>query len=343
MRIGILTFHYACNYGAMLQAYATQRLLLSLGYEVEVIDYRNTLVEEGYSVWNFKKDLLKTLPRAFSRAVRNSRFFGFMKERLLLSDDDFDRFDALLFGSDQIWNERITGGFDKVYWGDFQTRARKIAWAASANVLSFSDLEYVSKCLSSFSAVSVREESLKALIQPVTTFPVECVQDPTLLLGRDEWEKLSGPAGDGGYVLAYPMLYDDLVIETARSIAERKGLRLVILSKNASYRPYRNMIQWAGPEEFVSCFVKASVVVTSSFHGTAFSVIFKKPFMAVVESGKRNLRVESLLHSLGLDDRISDGSDIEVVDRPVDGEGIDRALAGFRRDAIDFLNRSLQC
>ncbi|MDO4842811.1 MAG: polysaccharide pyruvyl transferase family protein, partial [Phoenicibacter congonensis] len=64
MKIGILTFHYACNYGAMLQTYATQELLRSMGHDVRVVDYRNKSVEDGYAAWNFKKDLLKTLPRA---------------------------------------------------------------------------------------------------------------------------------------------------------------------------------------------------------------------------------------------------------------------------------------
>uniref|UniRef100_UPI0040251321 polysaccharide pyruvyl transferase family protein n=1 Tax=Candidatus Cryptobacteroides bacterium TaxID=3085639 RepID=UPI0040251321 len=93
MRIGILTFHYACNYGAMLQTYATQEFLRSMGHDVCVVDYRNKSVEEGYAAWNFKIDLLKTLPRAFSRAMRNSRFRHLMKECLVLSKDPFDSFD----------------------------------------------------------------------------------------------------------------------------------------------------------------------------------------------------------------------------------------------------------
>ena len=341
MRIGILTFHYACNYGAMLQTYATQEFMRSLGHEVRVVDYRNKFVENGYATWNFRKDLLKTLPRAFSRMVRNSRFGHFMKKRMALSKEPFDDFDILLFGSDQIWNERITGGFDRVYWGDFQTKAKKVAWAASANVLSFSDMEYVAKCLSGFHAISVREESLRELISPVAPVPVKCVQDPTLMLGRREWESLSGPSWDGGYVLAYPMLCDELVIKAARSIAEDKGLRLVILSKNASYRPYKNMVQWAGPEEFVSYFAGASHVVTSSFHGTSFSVIFRKKFISVVEPGKRNLRVESLLHRVGLENRISDGTNLDSIDLPLDNGLINRILAEIRHEAVNFLNESM--
>lgn len=341
MRIGILTFHYACNYGAMLQTYATQEFLRSMGHEVCVVDYRNKLVENGYATWNFRKDLLKTLPRAFSRAVRNSRFERFMKRRMALSKDAFDDFDILLFGSDQIWNEKITGGFDRIYWGDFQTKARKVAWAASANVLSFSDMEYVAKRLSGFHAISVREESLRELLSGLTSVPVKCVQDPTLMLGRREWEALAGPVRDGGYVLAYPMLCDELVINAARSMAEDKGLRLVVLSKNASYRPYKNMVQWAGPEEFVSYFAGASRVVTSSFHGTAFSVIFRKKFLSVVEPGKRNLRVESLLRRVGLENRISDGSVLDSIELPLDNDLIDKALAEIRQEAADFLNGSM--
>lgn len=137
------------------------------------------------------------------------------------------------------------------------------------------------------------------------------------------------------------MLCDELVIKTAGAIAGAKGLRLVILSKNALYRPYKNMVQWAGPEEFVSYFAGASHVVTSSFHGTAFSIIFRKKFLSVVEPGTRNLRVESLLRKMGLENRLSDGSDMYSIDLPLDNDKIGMALDGLRQEAVDFLKASM--
>ena len=126
MRIGILTLHYAHNYGAMLQTYASVRLLSSLGHEVEVIDYRNPVVSGSYRPWRFDRGrlgsegipyLLKYVPESISRSVRSRGFNRFLR-RLPLTPS-FGGFDAVLVGSDQVWNPRWTGGPDPVYHGDF--------------------------------------------------------------------------------------------------------------------------------------------------------------------------------------------------------------------------------
>jgi hypothetical protein len=172
---------------------------------------------------------------------------------------------------------------------------------------------------------------------------VECLPDPTLLLDREKWLTVASPVRRRGYVLAYPMVWEDKVVQAAREIAAKRGLPLVILSKKALWRPRKDTVQWAGPAEFLSLVEGAACIVTSSFHGTAFSVIFRKPFLSIVPPGERNLRVESLLSSLALEDRLSSGADVRLSEQLPGGEDLDRHLAALRNQSAAFLDKALGC
>ena len=352
MKAGILTFHNARNYGAVLQAWATQEFLLMRGIDAEVIDYRSPVIESSYRVWQAGRDGLKALPRALSRMVRYSRFESFVGRNLRLSSSRYgdgdridDIYDAILFGSDQVWNPALSDGFGGPYWGGFQSSARKIAWATSMNAgaLGPDEAAAVQRLLKGFDAVSVREESLRELLQPLCARTVECLPDPTLLLDREKWLTVASPVRRRGYVLAYPMVWEDKVVQAAREIAAKRGLPLVILSKKALWRPRKDTVQWAGPAEFLSLVEGAACIVTSSFHGTAFSVIFRKPFLSIVPHGERNLRVESLLSSLALEDRLSSGADVRLSEQLPGGEDLDRHLAALRNQSAAFLDKALGC
>ncbi len=326
MKIGILTFHYALNYGAILQAYATCRFLEGLGHQAEIIDYRNPTIEAGYRSFFWSKKALKAapleycwrfLPDYFRRRSRAKSFRRFVIERMNVSFLS-ENYDAVLIGSDQVWNKNITGGYDQHYWGEFPTTAKKVAWCASMNVLELDGPQEIRKRLKNFDAISVREDSLREMLQPLTDLPVTVLQDPVLLLSSNEWSELAEPYGNFGrpYVLAYPMLCEEEVIQRARKVADEKGIDLIVISKNAGRKPFRGLIQCAGPEDFISLVRGASQIVTSSFHGVAFSLIYGKPYEAVVPEGERNPRIESLVRHAG-------------------------DLPEFKQQAIDFLQDTL--
>lgn len=353
MRVGILTFHYAVNYGAVLQAYATQRLLQDLGYEVEMIDYRNRKILKDCNPWLLQRSLflrspiryiLTYFPCAISSSCRNYAFSCFRRKWLRISkkryspeNRELDGYDVVLVGSDQVWNPRCTGGYDPYYWARYRTSARIVAWAASMNrkVLDVTEEETVRRYLSVFSDISVREEALKDLLQPLTEKAISVLADPTLMLPRMEWEQVAGDSVTSGYVLAYPMLEEDKVIEVADMLANSKGLRCVVITNKAYWRPRKGFVQWAPPDKFLAYFRDADYVVTSSFHGTAFALQFAKPFLSIA-SGP-NLRVSSLLWRLNMMDRLSDGSDWQKIDGPIDFTDLGHRLAAFQKDGVEFL------
>lgn len=278
MRIGILTYHYAPNYGAVLQTYASVRLLQALGHEVYVVDYRNAAVARRSGPFFLdherlrkegQKYLLKYPAAAFIKLQRSLALKRFISNRLpLCTYAEASGLDLLLAGSDQIWNKQITGGRDAVYYGESFPGVPKAAWAASAGK-TLPDKEDIDLILKNFRAISVREQSIADLLPGSTILP-----DPTLMLGAEEWKALAHPI-KGRYLLAYPMLYEEEVMTEARRKAKELGLELKVLLPQVKLGAAG--IQTASPEEFLSLINSAEYVVTSSFHGAAFSLLFERP------------------------------------------------------------------
>ena len=283
MKIGILTFHSAINYGAVLQTWASVRFLQSLGHEVSVLDYgkadstfrwdKERLEKEGI------KYVLKWPILVFRRFMIKQKFKNFQKRELpVLPYSKANEMDVLLVGSDQIWNKRFTGGADPVYFGDSNPGVRKVAWAASSGKASLSreDLDRIQR---NFSAISVREHSLATMIPGSVLLP-----DPTMMLSVKQWEHLVHPV-KGSYMLVYPMLYQEEVLEKARTMAGDLGLEMRVLSPAVKLRS--DWIRTAAPDDFVSLFYYASYVVTSSFHGAVFSLLFGRPHTFIYHDDPR--------------------------------------------------------
>ena len=332
MKIGILTFHCAHNYGAVLQAYALQEQLKAFGHEVEMIDYRPSYLTYGYGAFPLPRlkglsplrKILRTgrwglrLPwRVLDVPVRVRRRAGFEKfisEKMNLSRERFaeggrvpaENYDAIVFGSDQIWSPAHTNGGDSVFLGDFPASAGtlKIAYAASAGAASatLGENPLFAGALKNFDAVSVREENLAASLRPKTRLEIETVVDPTLLVDREVWEKIAEPpALDGKYVLVYQVAHNPAADAYARELAAQLGAKVV--SVWAGYSLRRGMLRTETPEQFVGWFKNAACVVSTSFHGTAFSLIFGCPLYYVGNGNAGENRPKQILGALGLEDR----------------------------------------
>lgn len=288
MKIGILTFHSALNYGAALQTWASVHFLQSLGHEVYVLDYENPCIEKVYRpfLWDSGRlaseglgYVLKWPLIAFQRFKRKRAFMSFQKRELLvLPFSKASELDVLFVGSDQVWNGSITGGTDAVYFGDLNQGVRMVAWAASAGKASLNreDLERLRR---NFAAISVREHSLAALIPGSVLLP-----DPTMMLSAQEWGRLVHPVC-GSYLLVYAITYQEEVLEIARNIAGELHLEIRVLSPGVKLRS--GWIQTAAPDDFVSLVYHASYVVTSSFHGAVFSLLFNRPHTFVYHDDPR--------------------------------------------------------
>lgn len=278
MKIGILTFHSADNYGAVLQTYASVRFLRSRGHDAFVLDYRNGEIERAYAPFRWDAEryrnegpvyALKYLPTSILRLCRKLSFNRFRSEYLpMLPFSKACEMDLILVGSDQVWNKNHTGGYDPVYFGEVPAGLKKVAWAASAGkaILSAKEISYAEK---NFAAVSVREKNLAESIPGSCLLP-----DPTSLLTSKEWDSIAGRV-KGDYVLAYPMLHQQEVVEEARLKAKELNLALKVISPGIKLGS--GWKQTSSPDEFVSLFKGAAYVVTSSFHGAVFTLLFERP------------------------------------------------------------------
>lgn len=359
MKIGILTFHCACNYGAVLQCYALQEYLSSCGHDVKVIDYRPASVTGGYRCFDIRRFWGATPCRFYSktkkelsviraRKFRYSAFARFVESRLPLTPrvrNERDAgalaggFDMVIVGSDQVWNPRITGGIDPMYWGDFDHGHSSIISYAASMEDGFSSQveEAVRKYLPSFKAISVREDQLRDSITSVLpSSEVATVVDPVLLLTSSQWDRLpEGKMPEYPYLLYYQVRRSPKAYEIAQTEARRMGLELVCLSAKVELENSDEVIS-SSPEDFVSLFRNASFVVTTSFHGTAFSVLFHKEFVCVDVADGKGSRQRHLLEGLGLSDRIV--STIPEYPMPsVEWQDVERRLDVMRQTSIDFL------
>lgn len=359
MKIGILTFHSAHNYGAVLQAYALKEVLKSMGHSVDIIDYNHKsltktkclMIEKGGIVVKIK-GLVKSIVLLPVSARRKRGFNKFITRWLSPAPLDITceecNVDAFVFGSDQIWNDRLLGDYDPVYFGDFAAAKGKrlISYAASlgrANAAE-DELRFFKEVLEPFTGVGVREKSLQGLLEPYCSSPVEVVLDPTLLADSSLFSPiLKMPSVmNRPYVLIYQITHVSRKMrEMAEAVAEQLGATVVELASclSAKLMPLKN--QGASPEEFIGFIKNAACVFTTSFHGTAFSVIMERPFYTVMRGGDHDERSRSLLGLLGLENRlVTEGESVKFTS--IDFEHPCEKLDELRSSSLLFLKNSLR-
>lgn len=321
MKIGILTFHCAHNYGAVLQCYALKTILKENGYDIEVIDYRPQYLLNPYKIFKlsrfssknpiiFTKNSIKEILTIIKRFRRHNKFEKFIDFYIVPQKSEISNYDVYIMGSDQIWNPRITKGFDPIYFGYFpfcKKNKKYISYAASmeATILTSQQSDFFKSALKNFNSISVRENNLKELLEPLTEKKIHTVLDPTFLLPKSIWDKICiKPNINKKYVLVYQVRENNKLQETAQNIANQLNATVINLCAYPKWKFNLNLIQTASPCEFLGWIKFASCVVTTSFHGTAFSVIFNKPFYCIKLNDKFDSRAESLLKNIGLEDRL---------------------------------------
>lgn len=317
MKIGILTFHRALNYGAVLQCYALQMYLKMLGHEVRVIDYRQAFIEKTYKPFSVVKllnivvrlhfgEAVNYLRRYPARKSKQQKFRQFSERYLDLTSpcteaqipDDFDLY---VHGSDQIWNEKLTGGLDKIYLGEYpvKAQAKKITYAASMKVqLPDEQAKAIfTASLGNFQALSVREQELISLLQPFySQGTIVPVVDPTLLAPRSLWEpfiRLREGVPTERYVALYRVGLQPLAPRQAEEVARGINAKIVEINTLAP-----------DPAQFVSLIYHAECVVSDSFHATVFALLFGKDFYTAASDPGRDVRLTNLLGNFGLESRL---------------------------------------
>ena len=322
MKVGVVTFHSANNYGAVLQTWALQRVLRDLNITTGVINYHPDIIDGLYDPMKLRRGLSRNLLR-FKLYLRNrksliryNKFQSFLKKNInLIGDyrtykelvDAKLNLDAYIVGSDQVWNPTHIGGYDPAYYLEFAENAcKKISYAASlgTDYIVSKHKGDMEKALQSFTAISVRERSIQTAISELAHKPVEIVLDPTLLLNKEDYEEIKVKSKyKGPYILVYSIEKNPELIEFANKISVSLGIPIL------QRRPSKGLINQLEPfytsdaGEFLGHIEAASYVITNSFHGTVFSILYGKPFVSMLhtDTGKRT---EDLLNDLGLSSHI---------------------------------------
>jgi len=305
MKIGILTFHNADNYGAVLQCYALQEKLKELypDDEVSLVNYKCPRIEKSY-IPKFKILRPWTILHYFKLKKLHQKFQDFRTKYLNIGSDDFSKYDLIVYGSDQIWNSHLTER-DLTYFGK-NYNGHKIAYAASDGGEMTYDSD-VCKLLNDFSKISCREKSIAKKLQKVNLqLPISIVCDPVFLLPKDKWLKMAELPEEENYVLTYKVrenLNFDSEAEKLGEKLQKKVIQIVyVKSLRKIFYKGQTMIEGISPEQFVGYFAKADYIMTTSFHATAFSIIFDKPFF-VLNIEKASERITDLLSELQINDR----------------------------------------
>lgn len=359
MKIGIFTFQRSHNYGAVLQAYALKTTLESMGHEVKMVDYWPKSRHGAYKRFDFsflrsfKMSLKERVQRIVihpQRFVRYKRFEDFIHTYLNLPErpqyvkpehiqDDCELY---IYGSDQIWrynNFQKLNGFDEVYWGKFPvTPNRKITYAASMGVLRAgnAELEFIQQHLHHFQALAVREIQLQEIIQPLTEKSVVHVLDPVFLVPAEKW-KLITPEETKikrKYILFYHLVYAGEAVAVVSDLKKKTGLDVIEINGLPFNKTARGIDN--GPLEFLNLIQHAAYVVSTSFHGVVFSIVFKKQFYSL-GMGNNSTRVKSVLDALGIKDRLIPGGHSVDVESKIDYDAVDPKLNSLRQKSIEYL------
>ncbi|MBQ3186929.1 MAG: polysaccharide pyruvyl transferase family protein [Alistipes sp.] len=358
MKIGILTFHCAANYGAVFQTYGLQEALKGLGHEVFIVDYRPEYLLKPYRPFKFSYKTsdsavtnLKHFVRRYllvnpTRRKRLKLFEQFEQKQLHICPmTSIPELDILVFGSDQIWNIGITDGdFDDMYLGEGRIFKGKklVAYAASAgHVDVLKNDQKLIDALGGFAAVAVREKSLSSHLEQRLNKSIPVVLDPVLLAGKEHFLPLIGTRPKRApYLLTFQLGGDFRVSQIGRQMAKEKGLQYVEIRSSAESLN-RDILTSLSPSEVLTYFKYADYIVTSSFHGTALSILFEKSFNVVSIDVRTDERADMLLKATGLFSRKIIGDVAEKCD-DIDYSEVNRLLAEKQASSRDYLIKALQ-
>lgn len=362
-KVGIITWHYFPNFGSALQAYALQRTVWTLGYNAVILNYRDKKYGSCRETKLYLQSVLHGLAsKANLLSVRFSYPFQHFQQvylqqtRLVQNPDDLTAairdFHTIVCGSDQIWAPNV---LNPVYLLNFvPDEIKKVSYAASIGLNAIPDslVPQYRNTLRRFHAVSVRESAGADLIRDTCDISAKVVLDPTLLLGVDAWKTLEHPIKSlpkGRFVFCYFLKRDHDYASGVREFAQKEGLQVIGCSVNADdERWMTRRLKNIGPCEFLWLIHNADAVITDSYHGTIFSLLYHKPFITIErflnsDGICQNSRIYQLRTYFDLGRQIipqDEPDPWEIED--VDYLDFERKLQLLRSDSIHFLQNALR-
>lgn len=357
----IITFHNAQNYGAMLQAYALKETLKDLGLETSFVNYQDKNILADYKLirTNSLKSFLSSIyfmPRNIKRKKSfrsfSDKYLNTKTDKCYTKDDvikDINNVDIVIAGSDQIWNPNLTGGVSDIYTLNLNTQAKKIIYGASVgneDILDIHKEEFKDK-LAHLKHISVRENSIKTKLEKMVSKQVNTVLDPTLLLDLSKWNSLIEENNTDNlkseeYILVYTLFESQEITNIANELSRKTGLKVAHFRKYNAYTNELKSLYTHGPVDFINAFKNAKYVVTNSFHGTVFSILFERNFF-IVTPNTLSGRITDLLRMLNLETRIINGKANIDIDKAIDYVKVRQLLEKEKEYSINYLKKGITC
>ena len=368
MKVLIVTTQRHFNFGTLLQCHALQRFVESVGCDVEVLDYRcqeysrSRLRKLRIFIGDLRRNPLKhfkILRNTARRHKRESLFERFLRQRINLTESQYATFESIesnlpvydiyIAGSDQIWNPRL-GGFKPVYFLKFAPEdSLKMSYAASFGIDSFNAEESaaIKAMTKDLNSISCREQSGVDFLHGAG-IDSTLVADPTLLLSADYWHGLCdnnlSKSLDEEYVLSYFLSKSDCKDNMIRHSFGNSDIKCLDLCVDADASS--ESVLDAGPEQFLSLIANCKLLITDSFHGIVFAIIFHKNFYIVPRKDKdpnsQNTRVINLLEKLGLMNRWIPSMMLPEVKRDIDFAKVEPLRQAYIQTSSDWLTANLK-
>jgi len=359
IKLGTLTYHKADNYGAVLQAYALCKYLQDRGYDAGNIDYWPIHHAEVYKLWCWNRNVFSNLgkrgklkyvlkfPYFLLKNYCRKRNFDKFRNHYMTMVSEKEDFDAVFYGSDTIWNHwnlnSLHKGFDEVYWGggNIKTKYRFSYAPSMGNVIDTQETEnHCKKYLPLFTKISVRESELQIKFQDWGFRDIVKVVDPTMLLSMEQWKKIGGlKQTRKKYLICYNLENSPIIDKLAETISKEQGIRRVNITGTVQTTFCADTVDTAGPIEFLSLFSDASYILTSSFHGVVFSIIFNKMFC--FHSSTETERISSLLRACHLEDRFIDNSNTDIIYKQIDYQKVGTLLDDMVKSSKEYIDTCL--
>ncbi len=363
MRVGIVTQPLEMNYGGLLQNWALQQALRRLVHDPITIDAYERYSTPHY-LYNCMQAVFQSLrhgkklifPNRYRGSLRRPMTGKFVEEHIAKTHVMWDyqrsvvkryHLDALVVGSDQVWRAKYNGGhIEDMYlrFAEGQPLRHRVAYAASFGVDEWEyTAEQTAACArlaQQMDAVSVREPSGIALCRDHLGVEAQCVLDPTMLLQAADYEnlirdELAQTKDQPHYLGVYCLDVTPEKRAFFERLASDRGLAVRYFA--GGWFAAETVEQW------LLMFSRASMLVTDSFHGTVFSILFGKEFYTLGNPKRGNTRIMGLLEPLGLEKRlVSDTEPVEPADSHIDWDEVNARLAQKRQESLDFLAKSLR-
>lgn len=360
-KVGIVTWHYYANFGSALQAFALQKLILSMGYDVDIINYRNPRFGQNVRWKSIVKYLLHYTMGIVNKKIYDYTLQGvndYQKHYLRQTECFYvaeqitkiaERYYSLVYGSDQIWAPNV---YNPIYMGVYIPEGiKKISYAASIGLNDIPEnlIGVYQQNLSSYKAVSVREDEGRELLKNKCGIDATVVLDPTLMIDASVYRKMKKHVKGikGKYIYCYFLNKDHQYRDSVEKYARERNLQIIGSSDREIDSEWMNKLSNLGADQFLWLIDNAETIFTDSYHGSIFSLLFHKNLWTFVRFDEnnpicQNSRIRQLQNNFGIEHRVIFSQDIIDDSKVIDFKYFENRLSELRADSFYFLNNALK-